>query len=254
MHGRHAWYELVTSDLDAALAFYGNVVGWTARDAGMPGMTYMLLYAGDVPVAGAMKQPDEACAAGVPVAWTGYVGVEDVDAATAKVKSLGGAVHMEPMDIPGVGRFSIVGDPQGAVFALFTWGDRPPAPHAPRNTPGHIGWHELAAVDGEKAFEFYSALFGWRKGDGIDMGPMGIYQLFTNGDQPIGGMFTKPPVVPHPYWLYYFYVADFDPAVERLKAAGAQVINGPMEVPGGEWIVQAKDPQGVMFALVGRRG
>jgi predicted enzyme related to lactoylglutathione lyase len=86
------------------------------------------------------------------------------------------------------------------------------------------------------------------------MGAMGIYQLFSIGGSTIGGMFNKLAVVPATFWLYYFNVGDFDVAVARVKAGGGEIANGPMEVPGGSWIVQAKDPQGAMFALVGRRG
>src|SRR5205085_9119861 len=100
-------------------------------------------------------------------------------------------------------------------------------------------------------FAFYSKLFGWTKADAIDMGPMGTYQLFSTGNGPVGGMMTKTPQTPAPFWLYYFNVSGIDAARERVKTAGGKVINGPMEVPGGSWILQGLDPQGAMFALVG---
>jgi predicted enzyme related to lactoylglutathione lyase len=109
------------------------------------------------------------------------------------------------------------------------------------------------ADDWQKAFGFYSELFGWQKSDAMPMGEMGTYQMFSTGGQAIGGMFNKPPAVPAPYWLYYFNVGDIDVAVERVWANGGQILNGPMEVPGGHWIIQGKDPQGAMFALVGKR-
>jgi predicted enzyme related to lactoylglutathione lyase len=88
----------------------------------------------------------------------------------------------------------------------------------------------------------------------MDMGAMGTYQIFSADGQMIGGMFTKPPAVPAPFWLYYFVVDAIDAAIERVKAGGGQILNGPMEVPGGDWIIQGRDPQGAMFALVGKRG
>jgi hypothetical protein len=200
-----------------------------------------------------MQLPSEACDAGAKPAWIGYIAVDDVDAAAARVVAAGGNLHREIMDIPNVGRIAMVSDPQGAALMLMTpTGQDQPAP--PPMTPKHIGWHELHTSDWEAAFRFYSEQFGFAKDEAMDMGPMGIYQLFSaGGGDPIGGMMNSPQV-PRPAWLYYFIVADFDAAVERIGAAGGKVLNGPMEVPGGAWVVQAIDPQGAMFAIVGMRG
>jgi predicted enzyme related to lactoylglutathione lyase len=240
----------MTTDAAAAETFYKDVIGWNAQDAGYPDFRYTLLSVGDTQVAGLMTLPKEACDAGAKPAWMGYVAVDDVDDYTARVMKAGGMVHRAPADIPGVGRFAIVADPQGAVIVLFK-GTGTSAP-APANTPGFAGWRELLATDGAAAFEFYSELFGWTKGDAVDIGPMGIYQLFAmaDGGEPIGGIMTKPPDVPAPFWIYYFQVDGIEAAVARINAAGGTVINGPMEVPGGSWIVQVLDPQGAMFALV----
>jgi predicted enzyme related to lactoylglutathione lyase len=85
------------------------------------------------------------------------------------------------------------------------------------------------------------------------MGPMGVYQLFARGAEPIGGMMTKQDAVPHPFWLFYFNVEGTTEAAGRVEAAGGRVLNGPMEVPGGMWILHCIDPQGAMFALVAAR-
>ncbi len=224
--GGFVWYELMTTDTEAAKAFYGKVVGWGTQDARNMG---------------------------APPSWIGYVAVDDVDAAAEQVKHLGGAVHVAPRDIPNVGRFAVIGDPQGATISLFKGSTPPRDPPAAPGTPGHVGWHELAAVDWEKAFAFYSALFGWQKADAVDMGAMGTYQLFSTGGPAVGGMFNKPATVPRPFWLYYINVGGMDGAVERVKDGGGAILNGPMQVPGGSWIVQCRDPQGAMFALVGNR-
>lgn len=244
------WYELMTSDAKAAESFYSSVVGWKATDSGVPGMSYTLLLAGATPKAGLMALAKEACDTGAKPGWVGYIGVDDVDSCVARVTKAGGATHVPPTDIPQVGRFAMLADPQGAVFCLFKPNtDMTPAVNEMQL--GSIGWHELMAADGEKAFAFYAGLFGWSKAEAIDLGPMGRYQLFTAGGEPIGGMMTKPPEMPEAFWSYYFRVDSIGAALERLKAAGAQVINGPMEVPGGSWIVQAIDPQGAAFSLVG---
>lgn len=243
------WYELMTSDDEAAAAFYSDVVGWQVADAGMTGMRYTLMQIGAHAVAGVMALPEQARDAGAKPAWTGYVAVADVDAMAVKLTTAGGTVHHPAQDIPGVGRFATVADPHGAVFCLFRGNaDEPPQPKA--GTPGTIGWHELSAGDLDSTWAFYSGLFGWTKDQAMDMGPGGIYQLFAAGGEAMGGMMTKPAQMPRPAWLYYFRVETLDAALERVKAGGGQLLNGPMAVPGDEWVAQCCDPQGAMFALL----
>src|SRR5580704_12191776 len=104
-HGKFVWYDVMTSDTKAAESFYGHVVGWTAKDAGMPNGGYTLFSAGPTMVGGLMPIPPDACAHGARPCWTGYVGVDDVDAYAARVTTAGGAIHRAPQDIPGIGRF-----------------------------------------------------------------------------------------------------------------------------------------------------
>lgn len=253
MPNNFVWYELMTTDPKAAEGFYSKVVGWKPQAADQPDMSYTLLLSSDVPTAGLMTLDKEACDAGARPAWVGYVGVDDVDATVGRVTKAGGKVHVPSTDIPNIGRFGMVADPQGAVFNLFKPVSDMPRPPADMAAPGLVGWHELMAADGDKAFAFYADLFGWTKDEAIDMGAMGRYQLFAAGGAAIGGMMTKPAEVPAPFWGYYFQVDAVGAALERLKAAGGTVINGPMEVPGGSWIVQGVDPQGAMFSLVSRK-
>lgn len=252
-HGKFVWYELMTTDTAAATAFYRSVVGWGATEAPMPDMIYTLLTAGEAQIGGLMPIPKAAADMGARPGWIGYVAVGDVDVATGQVKQDGGAVYRAPDNIPGVGRFAIVADPQGAAFALFKGAGEPDAPPPAPDTPGHIGWHELHTSDREAAVAFYAKQFGWTKSDALDMGPMGVYQLFAWNGETIGGMMTKMEASMPSFWLYYFNVDDIDAAEARVKAAGGQVANGPQQVPGGSWILQAFDPQGAMFALVGPR-
>ena len=242
------WYELMTSDVKAAETFYGAVVGWRGEKFGGNAMNYTVMNAADRGIAGIMDIPEDAKAMGAGPAWLGYVYAGDVDAAADSLRKAGGVVHREPSDIPEVGRFAVVADPQGTTFMLMK-PDGPDQPPVAPGTPGHIGWHELLAVDGKSAFDFYSGQFGWTKGDSMDMGEMGIYQLFAAGKDPVGGIMTKPANIPQPYWLFYFNVPALDAAVAKLKEKGGTVLLEPMEVPGGGWIVQGKDPQGAVFAL-----
>ena len=246
MAGAFVWHELMTTDPVAATAFYTAVVGWTAQDAGMPGYTLML--ADGTMAAGLMAQPPEA--AGAPPAWIGYVEVADVDASAAQAASLGGTVHAPAQDIPNIGRFAVIADPQGAVLCLFrgTTDAMPPV-----MAPGRVSWNELMAGDMPTVWPFYAAMFGWTKAQAIDMGPMGTYQLFANAGTDIGGMMTRPPEMPVAAWQYYIAVPDIDAAVARVTAGGGQIINGPMAVPGGAWVINGIDPQGAHFALVGAK-
>ncbi len=248
--GKFVWYDLMTTDPKAATAFYCDVVGWTPKDSGMPAMDYTLLHVGENRVAGLMPIPPDAAAMGVKPAWMGYIAVDDVESFTKRVTNAGGRIHRPPTDIPGVGRFAVAADPSGAGFYLFT-GQGDSAPEAPTDKPGFIGWHELHAGDGAKAFEFYSGLFGWTKDQAMDMGAMGIYQLVAIGGKPVVGMMTKTADLPQPIWLYYFVVDDIEAAKLRVEKAKGKVVMGPMEVPGGQWILQCIDPQGAMFALLG---
>jgi predicted enzyme related to lactoylglutathione lyase len=245
------WYELMTTDVAAAKTFYGKVVGWNTQDMPMPDMTYTILQMGTEGVGGMMPLPKEAAASGLKPCWVSYIYADDVDEASSQLTCLGGTVHRAPSDIPGVGRFSVVSDPQGAMFQLFKPGQ--PGERTPSEAPGQIGWHELHTTDWPKAFDFYKAMFGWTKGDAIDMGGMGTYQLFTIKDAAVGAMFNSPAAKSQPFWLYYFNVDDIDSATSRLTDAGGKVMQGPMAVPGGRWIVQATDPQGAGFALLGPR-
>jgi predicted enzyme related to lactoylglutathione lyase len=199
-----------------------------------------------------MTMPSEACAAGMRPCWVGYIGVDDVDAAAAKAQRLGGKIIAAPTDIPNVGRFAVVTDPQGAAFNLFKPSQS--GQRAPVSTDtGQVGWHELHTSDWPKAFEFYAEMFGWLKGDAVDMGPMGSYQLFTCGGMPIGAMFNSPAAHNARFWLFYINVGDIDAAAARVTAGGGKIMQGPMQVPGGQWIIQAADPQGAGFALLGSR-
>jgi predicted enzyme related to lactoylglutathione lyase len=251
-HGRFVWYELMTTDVAAAKDFYTKVVGWSTQDVSTSGGAYTLFTVGKASACGFMDLPEDARQMGAMPKWIGYVGVDDVDAATERIRRLGGAVYVPPTDIPDISRFSVVADPQMATLALVKWHSpsqrRPPE----LDRPGRVGWHELLSADWEKVFPFYSELFDWQRAD-AEIGPMGTYQVFSAAGQSIGGMYTKPPTVPVPFWLFYFNIGDIDQAVERMKAGGGHILEGPLGKPGGNWIVRCTDPQGAMFALEGKR-
>jgi predicted enzyme related to lactoylglutathione lyase len=250
-HGRFAWYELLTTDVASAKTFYCHVLGWGVRDASTPDLAYGLFTSGEAPVSGLMGLPEEARRMGAMPRWVGYVGVDDIDAVAGRIKQLGGAVYVPPTD-SNIGRISVVADPQTATLALVkglkAGQPKPPEP----DELGRVGWHELLAADWKQAFAFYNDLFGWRKVD-VESGSTDRYQLFSAGGQTIGGMFTKRPQEPIPFWLYYFNVDDVDAATTRVTTGGGHVFEGPLELPDGSWIARCRDPQGSAFALQGKR-
>ena len=248
---RFVWYELATSDIEGAKVFYTNVMGWGTTAASMPGSNYTQFTAGDTPVAGLMKLPAEASRTGAAPQWIGFVGVDDVDVAAGRVKQLGGAVLVPPMDVPNVTRFSVIADPQMAPLALVKRPERSPQWSKQLGAPGHVSWHELHATGWEKAFAFYSELLGWQKAD-PHVDSMGTYQQFSAGKVAIGGMFTRSGASPLSLWLYYFNVFNIEAAADRVEARGGEILYGPVAVPGGARVVHCIDPQGAIFALIDR--
>ena len=247
-HGKFVWYELMTTDPKAAAAFYEKVFGWR-----MTGEGYVHVNVGDRSIGGMMELPKHLCDIGVHPHWGGYIAVDDVDVYAQKVAAAGGKVHKAPADIPDVGRFAVVADPDGAAFMIFQDTAHAPAPpRPPMGTPGFVDWHELYGGEPQAALDFYAGLFGWTAGDALDMGPdTGTYQIFHIDGVPSGGLMKKVPEMPAPMWLYYVAVDDIDAARARVVENGGVSILGPMEVPGGMWIVQALDPQKALFAMVG---
>jgi predicted enzyme related to lactoylglutathione lyase len=245
--GRFVWYDLMTPDVDASKAFYTKVIGWGTSAFEIEGRPpYTMWTAGATAIGGIV--PFQPHMQGMPAHWLSYVSVADVDASAARVAKLGGKVHQPPTDIPTVGRFAVIEDPQGGVIAIFRPMEGPqPGAFAPGTM--EFSWHELATTDWRAGFDFYQQMFGWEKVSENDMGSLGVYLIFGSGGASYGGMFTKPPEVPVTAWCYYVLVRDVNEAVRRVTQNGGRVVNGPMEVPGGDWIAQCLDPAGGMFAV-----
>ena len=243
IRGRFVWHELMTTDPQAAATFYAKVLPWKTQPSGMP--DYTLWVSGKTQAGGLMAQPESARQAGAPPSWLVYIGTPDVDATAAAAERLGGKVLKAPADIPNVGRFAVLADPQGAAFAVFTAGPMP-AGAAP---PGDFSWHELATSDAQAALAFYSELFGWSRGPAHDMGPAGAYHLIEHGGAQVGGCYKAMDASKAPHWLTYIQVRSVDKAAAAANAAGGRVTQGPMEVPGGSRIAQIVDPQGGAFAV-----
>ena len=246
--GRHVWSELMTTDMKAAEAFYDKVVGWTSEPFPSSPMPYTSFNrSGEKPVAGLMERPE---GMNMPPFWSMYVAVPKLEDAVAQIKRLGGSELSEVIEVPTVGRMQMLKDPQGAAFYIIQPEPREPAPDEDPAV-GEASWLELMTTDAPAAMTFYQQLFNWQPSQAMDMGEMGTYQMFNRGERMIGGMMNKSKEMAEvpPYWAIYFRVPDINAAVERIKAAGGTIVNGPMEVPGGDWIVNAMDPQGAAFSL-----
>jgi uncharacterized protein len=246
--GRIIWYELLTTDMKAAEAFYTAVVGWTVTPFGGAGQPYdMFNRAANTPIGGVMTIPE---GMHFPPHWEMYVVVPNLEEAVKKIETLGGKALGPLVEVPEVGRMRTMTDPQGAVFAIHELAGPPDRPEAPPEI-GDGSWHELYTTDAPGAMKFYTELFGWTALEPHDMGPDGKYYMFAR-QFPIGGMMTKTKEmaqVPNS-WGVYFRVANVNEAAERVKANGGQVLNGPMEVPGGDWIINCLDPQGAAFSMM----
>lgn len=242
--GRFLWHELMTTEPQAALTFYPKVVGWKTQ-AWEQNADYKLWVAKSGPVGGMMQLPESTRSAGAKSHWLPYAGTPDIAATVSQATGLGALVLVPVSEIPNGGRYAVLADPQGAMFGLYAAPNAKP-PGAPQL--GEFSWHELAATDYQSAFAFYQQLFGWEKTAEHDMGPMGVYFMFGFGGVPMGGIFNKHADTAA-HWLNYALVPDAAKAGKAATAGGGRVINGPMEVPGGDWITQILDPQGAAFAV-----
>ncbi|UIP06319.1 VOC family protein [Erythrobacter sp. SDW2] len=255
--GDFIWYELMCRDADASARFYEGLLGWSVEGQA----DYREIKAPDGEyVGGILPLSHEMLAGGAMPAWLGYILVADVDQTVTALLDAGGSVLMPARDMESVGRMAMVADPQGAPFYVMTPAppaDRPDAEstafakYAPQI--GHCAWNELLTADPAAADEFYRGLFGWTKGEALEMGPMGTYQMYNHGDYGLGAMMRKPAEVPVSSWAYYFRVPEIDAAVAYVSANGGQIAVGPMAIPGGDHVLQGFDPQGALFSLIGSK-
>ena len=257
--GGFIWYELMSPDPEASKTFYDAVVGWNVGPAIEEFQGYRMIGRNDGKSAGGiLPLTAEMQQHGARPTWLGYIHVADVDRSVASIEQAGGKTFMAPFDIPSVGRVAMVADPSGAPFYIMT--PTPPAddPNAKSDVfspdqAQHIRWNELSTTDQAGAIDFYKRQFGWGQDGGMPMGEMGDYSFIQANGVTIGAIMRKPPQLPVSMWTYYIGVDDVDRAAEAIKGGGGQVVHGPMEIPGGEYALNAMDPQGVSFGLVGPR-
>jgi len=250
MHGQFVWYELMTPDAAGAKKFYPMVTGWSTEAWKGGASDYTMWTSGGIPLGGIVQFRPDQLEQGMRPSWMPYIEANDVDATARQAAAIGGRVLFGPQDIPGTGRFAVLGDPQGAVFAIYK-SLSPSEAFDGEPIVGHFSWHELLTTDADAAFEFYRRLFGWEKTGDFDMGPAGMYQMYGRSGRRYGGIFNRSEEMGNvaPYWTCYVNVRDVDAAVAAVKKAGGTVMYGPIEVPGGDWVAGVLDPQRAAFAL-----
>jgi predicted enzyme related to lactoylglutathione lyase len=245
--GYFVWHELMSTDPSAAIPFYRKVAGWTAQ-AWPADPSYRIWEIKSRQIGGLMDLPDEARRGGAPSSWLPYIGTEDAEVAAWEAQRLGGKVIRDTAAVPTVGKFAVLQDPQGAVFAVLEHEEERAVRWPPDE--GDFSWHELMTSDPDNAFRFYSALFGWQKVDSFDMGPDGLYQMFGWKNRMLGGVYRRPAsVTAPPHWTSYVNVPDAIGAARKAEQMGARIVTGPMEVPGGDWVAVGIDLQGAEFAV-----
>jgi uncharacterized protein len=246
--GTPSWVELSTPDADAAAAFYGALMGWSAVSPGPVGETggYRLFQQDGSSVAGLMGHTGE----GLPTAWATYISVADADETAERVKAAGGSVIVEPMDVMDLGRMAFFADPAGAAFGV--WQPRTFAGADLVNTPNSVCWNEVLTRDGASGRAFYPAVFGWSAGRPDFEGAPESYVVWEVDGRPVGGMMEMggqwPAEVPS-HWAVCFAVADCDATVARARELGAAVPFEPMDMQIGRF-AGLVDPQGASFMVM----
>jgi predicted enzyme related to lactoylglutathione lyase len=238
--GTFSWVDLATSDVAAAKAFYGGLLGWMAEDAG-DGSTYTTFRLGDDAVCGLTELPRD----GGPPAWTSYVTVDDADAAVARAEELGGGATGRALDVGDAGRTALLRDPQGALVAV--WEPRRRAGAERVNDLGCLCMNELATSDMDAAGSFYERLFGWTT-EPVDTGPDGPPMVAVHNQGTLNASISAVQGGAPPHWRPYFTVESAERALARVGELGGTVLVGPVPIPDGG-IGIAADPQGAVFAL-----
>jgi predicted enzyme related to lactoylglutathione lyase len=246
--GTPCWVELGgTPDIEASARYYGELLGWEVPEqpnsAELGGYRRAQLNGKDVAGVSPKMQDDQPCF------WATYISVADADETLGKVRDAGGGVIVEPMDVVGLGKMAVFTDPTGAVCGIWEPGTFAGAQLV--NEDGSFGWNELGTRDVPAAREFYGQVFGWTVEE-QEMPGMGTYNIWKDGEHTRAGMMDITGMAPDEApssWLVYFTVPDADAAAETTKAAGGQLVNGPVDIPVGRLAVLT-DPQGAFFAVM----
>ncbi len=240
-HGHFVWRELMTGDTAAARKFYTELFGWTSGEMDMGGgAAYTLFKCGETTVAGMMQTPPGSPA---PPFWNSYASVPDVDASLAAAQAGGGNVILPGTSMPGVGRFAIFADPNGAVMGLLK-GETKDTPPPERPGPGTFCWETLMTPNVDASVAFYKTVVGWD----LIPGPTPDMKVFGVGSAPIADLQLTQPGMP-PSWGTYVVVEALEAAREKAVSLGATVLVPLIEVPSVGRISVLQDPTHAVISL-----
>jgi hypothetical protein len=252
-HSRFVWHDYNTPDVDAAKRFYGELLGWHFFQGGGP--EYQHVQVGERNIGGVMKYDGHAH-------WLGYVAADNVDETLKVAAQHGGKILLPPKDLPKIGRFAMLADPQGGMVAPFHHLTDHGAPDM--NDPpalSTVAWNDLMATNAAAAASFYAQVFDWGV-EPLDFGAAGTYRMLTRigeknqaGDDRNAGGVAEASGLPHAEWVHYFLVADVDKATEQAQRLGGSVRISPSPLPRPPWpeggrFSQIIDPQKAPFGLI----
>jgi predicted enzyme related to lactoylglutathione lyase len=245
--GVPSWFDLMTPDMDKAMAFYGGLFGWTYERGGAEYGGYSMCKVGDRYAAGMGPLTPDMQA---PSAWTVYLASSDVDASAAKVAELGGTVMMPPMTVGDQGRLLVAADPTGAVFGC--WQAQQHTGAQVTGEHGAMAWSEVATRDAGKARDFYARLLALepRQMEGAPGGM--IYHTLHKGPLTAFGVMQMPAHFPKDmpaHWMAYFAVDDVDLATAKVDGLGGKLVHPAFDSPYGRMAVVA-DPCGAVFTII----
>ena len=241
--GTPSWVDIGVPDMDAAVAFYGALFGWTFTEGTEEGGGYRQALIGDKRIAGFGPKMDPG-----PPFWATYIATDSADDSAAKVVAAGGQVIVPPMDVMDVGRMAVFTDDTGTFFSVWQAGSHPGCELV--NEPNALAWNELNTRNADEAKAFYGAVFGWTSE--TSESPMMTYTQWYRDGAVIGGMMHMgpqfPPQIPN-NWLVYFAVDDTDAAVSKVTELGGSVMMAPMDIDAGRFAVVG-DAAGAPFAVI----
>lgn len=244
--GEVVWRDLMSLDVERSRDFFQAVFGWEIEEWRMPtGDVYQMFKQGEKTFGGVVPLDKEH---GMSSHWISYHKVDDVDERCARATDLGATIGVEPTDIPDIGRFAVVGDPQGAWFSLFSSSNPDGVDDPAAGAHGSVTWTELQTSDPDAATNFYSRLFELST-ETVEM-EYGPYTTLKAGETMIGGIGRKPEELPVSAWVTYFETSDVDKTIAEIEQLGGTVTAPAMDIPGVGRIGWAVDPAGTSFAFM----
>lgn len=246
--GRPSWIDISTNDVEGSKAFYAALFGWEWEDQHDPegNFIYSIARKGGHMVCGLGPAPQEMVDMGIPTVLNTYLSVESVDKSHDDAVNAGATTIIEPFDVMDTGRMAYIADPQGAHVGLWQAGTHKGAQLV--NAPCAYTWAELFVPDTEAALKFYDAAVGLGSMS-QDMGNDFVYNMFTVGDEPVGGTLPPPMEEVPPHWHVYFGAEDTDACVAKIQELGGSIVAGPMDTPVGK-MATVHDATGGTFSVI----